>query len=88
MIQLHHGGMRSPTELIGGSPVCPSVNEKYGARALSLEEVHELKQSFIEAALRAQKCGYNGVEVHGAHGYILCQFVSSEINYRTDRYGG
>lgn len=88
VIQLHHAGMRSPAELINQQPVCPSINEKTGARALTLEEVEQLRDHFIEAAIRAKKCGYNGVEVHGAHGYIITQFLSSEINKRTDKYGG
>lgn len=88
LIQLHHAGMRSPAELVGGRPLCPSDNEKTGSRALSLEEVIQLRNDFIAAAVRAQKCGYDGVEVHGAHGYILTQFLSSEINKRTDQYGG
>jgi len=88
VVQLHHAGMRSPAELIQQTPVCPSANEKHGARELSLDEIHKLKDDFISAALRAQKSGYDGVEVHGAHGYILSQFLSSTINKRTDRYGG
>jgi len=88
VIQLQHAGMRSPEELIGEKPLCPSNNEKTGARAMSLTEVEQLRDDFIAAALRAKACGYDGVEVHGAHGYILTQFLSSEINHRTDRYGG
>ncbi|PYE80207.1 2,4-dienoyl-CoA reductase-like NADH-dependent reductase (Old Yellow Enzyme family) [Winogradskyella epiphytica] len=88
VIQLHHAGMRSPEAVINSTPVCPSANEKQGARALNLAEIEELKADFIQAALRAQKSGYDGVEVHGAHGYILTQFLSSEINKRTDAYGG
>ena len=88
VIQLHHAGMRSPEALIQQTPVCPSDNEETGARALTLEEVILLKDDFINAAIRAKKCGYDGVEVHGAHGYILTQFLSPEINRRTDEYGG
>jgi len=88
VIQLHHAGMRSPKDVIGEKAVCPSDSEKHNARALTLEEVHHLKNDFINAALRAKQCGYNGVEVHGAHGYILTQFLSSEINKRKDNYGG
>lgn len=88
VIQLHHAGMRSPKELIGEAPVCPSENEKTGARAMTLTEVHQLRDDFIIAAQRAQKSGYDGVEVHGAHGYILSQFLSSKINHRDDEYGG
>jgi len=88
VIQLHHAGMRTPAELINGNPVCPSDNEETNARGLTLEEVKQLRDDFITAAIRAKKCGYNGVEVHGAHGYILTQFLSSQINKRTDDYGG
>jgi 2,4-dienoyl-CoA reductase-like NADH-dependent reductase (Old Yellow Enzyme family) len=88
VIQLHHAGMRSPEAVINNTPVCPSNNEETNARALSLDEVIQLRNDFIKAAVRAKKCGYDGVEVHGAHGYILTQFLSSEINFRTDQYGG
>jgi 2,4-dienoyl-CoA reductase-like NADH-dependent reductase (Old Yellow Enzyme family) len=88
VVQLHHAGMRSPEALIQQAPVCPSANEKHGARALSLAEVKQLRDDFIAAAVRARRSGYDGVEVHGAHGYILTQFLSSEINRRTDEYGG
>ncbi|MBQ0767761.1 MAG: NADH:flavin oxidoreductase [Bizionia sp.] len=88
VVQLHHAGMRSPSHLIQGAPVCPSKNEKHGARELTLKEIEQLKADFIAAAIRAKNCGYDGVEVHGAHGYILTQFLSQEINKRTDIYGG
>jgi 2,4-dienoyl-CoA reductase-like NADH-dependent reductase (Old Yellow Enzyme family) len=88
VIQLHHAGMRSPVEVIGQAPVCPSGIEKYGCRALTATEVQELKEDFISAAVRAKASGYDGVEVHGAHGYILTQFLSGNINSRTDEYGG
>ena len=80
--------MRSPEDLIGEKPVCPSTNEKTNSRALSLDEVKHLRDDFINAAVRAKKSGYEGVEIHGAHGYILCQFLSSTINKRKDEYGG
>ncbi|MFK8011795.1 MAG: NADH:flavin oxidoreductase [Marinicellaceae bacterium] len=88
VIQLHHAGMRSPHDLIEGLPVCPSANEETGARALTLKEVEALREDFILAGIRAKKCGYDGVEIHGAHGYILSQFLSPEINQREDHYGG
>jgi 2,4-dienoyl-CoA reductase-like NADH-dependent reductase (Old Yellow Enzyme family) len=88
VIQLHHAGMRSPFEVIKQKAVCPSDSEKHNARALTLEEVYQLRDDFIAAAVRAQKCGYDGVEVHGAHGYILTQFLSAKINQRQDQYGG
>jgi len=88
VIQLHHAGMRSPSDLIEGDPVCASYDEKTGARALTNAEVIQLRKDFIAAAKRAKECGYDGVEIHGAHGYILTQFLSASINLRTDEYGG
>lgn len=88
IIQLHHAGMRSPEDLINRQPVSASAIAKHNTRGLSLEEVRQLRDDFIMAAVRAQKSGYDGVEVHGAHGYILTQFLSATINKRTDRYGG
>ncbi|HEX5377153.1 MAG TPA: NADH:flavin oxidoreductase [Phenylobacterium sp.] len=88
VVQIHHAGMRSPKELIGGRPVCPSDNAEFDARALTGPEVAELIEDFIAAAVRAERAGFDGVEIHGAHGYVLCQFLSPEINQRTDAYGG
>ena len=88
MLQLHHAGMRSPKDVIGQQPVCPSEHAETGARALTGGEIEQLKEDFLRAAERADKAGFDGVELHGAHGYILCQFLSPAINQRTDRYGG
>ncbi|WP_293365903.1 NADH:flavin oxidoreductase [Phenylobacterium sp.] len=88
VVQLHHAGMRSPKELIGEAPHCPSDNAETGARALSLAEVEQLRDDFIAAAVRAETAGFQGAELHGAHGYVLAQFLSPEVNQRTDRYGG
>jgi len=88
VVQLHHAGMRSPQELIGEAPHCPSDNAELGARALTLSEVERLRDDFIAAAIRSERAGFQGVELHGAHGYILAQFLSPEVNKRTDRYGG
>ena len=86
--QLHHAGMRAPAELIGGRPVCPSDDESTGARALTTEEVEQATADYVSAARRAQQAGFHGVELHGAHGYLIGQFLSPTINRRTDRFGG
>ena len=86
-VQLHHAGNRSPAALVG-TPVCPSDDPETGARALSTEEVEQAVGDFVAAARRAQRAGFHGVELHGAHGYLICQFLSSELNRRTDHYGG
>jgi len=57
-------------------------------RALSREEIGRITAAFAEAAVRAKKAGYDGVEIHGAHGYLLCQFYSPLANFREDEYGG
>ncbi|MFN7304312.1 MAG: NADH:flavin oxidoreductase [Phenylobacterium sp.] len=88
VVQLHHAGMRSPAALIGEAPVCPSEDAETGSRALTLDEVRRLRDDFIAAAVRADKAGFDGVEIHGAHGYVLCQFLSAQTNRRTDAYGG
>jgi 2,4-dienoyl-CoA reductase-like NADH-dependent reductase (Old Yellow Enzyme family) len=87
-VQLHHAGIRSPEALTGEKPVGPSDNAETGARALDEAEVERLREDFIAAAVRAERAGFDGVELHGAHGYILCAFLSPELNQRTDRYGG
>jgi 2,4-dienoyl-CoA reductase-like NADH-dependent reductase (Old Yellow Enzyme family) len=88
IVQLHHAGMRSLPDVIGETPICPSDNEETGARAMSLDEVKALRDDFIAAAQRAEKAGFGGIEIHGAHGYVLGQFISGEINQRDDNYGG
>lgn len=88
VVQLHHAGIRSPKELVNNNNVGPSVHDKSGSRALSLQEVKSLKEDFINAGLRARESGYDGVEIHGAHGYILSQFLSPKYNRREDAYGG
>lgn len=57
-------------------------------RPLSLDEIAYLKRATVKAAVRAKKAGFDGVEIHGAHGYILCQFASPYFNRRDDEYGG
>jgi 2,4-dienoyl-CoA reductase-like NADH-dependent reductase (Old Yellow Enzyme family) len=68
--------------------VSASDDEKTGARALSTGEVEQLTADFVGAAVRAERAGFDGVQVHGAHGYIVCQFLSPTGNQRDDHYGG
>src|SRR5580692_10680348 len=86
--QLHHAGIRSPKDLIGTTPVGPSDDKDTGARGLTGAEVEQLTGDFVLAAVRAEKAGFDGVELHGAHSYILCEFLSPDTNRRDDRYGG
>lgn len=92
-IQLHHPGRETVSALIGGQPVvapsaipCKLVRQE--TRALATEEIKELIKQFIQAAVRVQKAGCDGVELHAAHGYLLHQFLSPYTNKREDEYGG
>ena len=87
-VQLHHAGLRSPKDLIGAAPVGPSDDTATGTVALSEAGVEALIEDFIAAAVRAERAGFDGVELHGAHSYILCAFLSPETNRRNDRWGG
>jgi 2,4-dienoyl-CoA reductase-like NADH-dependent reductase (Old Yellow Enzyme family)/thioredoxin reductase len=90
-IQLHHAGSEGKRSLTGIQPVAPSPIPKPGnevPRELTTEEVDELVQSFATAAQRAKNAGFDGVEIHGAHGYLIAQFLSSFFNERRDFYGG
>ncbi|MCB2073531.1 MAG: NADH:flavin oxidoreductase [Novosphingobium sp.] len=86
-MQLHHAGIRADRDIIP-EPVGPSDDAETGSRGLATAEVEQLRDDFIAAALRAEQAGFEGVEVHGAHGYVLAQFLSAENNHRDDRYGG
>ena len=57
-------------------------------RELSNDEVEEMVEKFVEAALRCEKAGLDGVEIHGAHGYLVSQFLGKKSNRRTDQWGG
>ncbi len=55
---------------------------------LSIDEIHEVQQAFVDAARRSEEAGYDILEIHGAHGYLICSFLSPLSNQRTDEYGG
>lgn len=87
-VQLQHSGRRSKAEYTGQQPVCPWDDAETGARALTTAEVQQAVQDFVDAAVRAEAAGFQGVELHGAHGYLLAQFLDAEHNQRSDGYGG
>ncbi|MEV2192013.1 alkene reductase [Streptomyces phaeochromogenes] len=99
--QLMHGGRVSHPDTTGMRPVGPSAVPAVGdvftptgpqpapvPRALETSEVPEHARSYAEAARRAVDAGFDGVELHGANGYLISQFLSSNANLRTDGYGG
>ena len=90
--QLYHAGRQRSLRAYPTRPVAPTAIKEPAVpnipRALETEEIHELVKAFGRAAARAKKCGFYCIEIHGAHGYLLNQFMSSFSNKRTDEYGG
>jgi len=90
-LQLHHGGRMAKSRLTGIQPVAPSplaIPDGEVPRELTVDDIKKLVTLFTEAALRARKAGFDGIEIHGAHGYIIDQFLSPSSNKRQDMYGG
>lgn len=92
-VQLHHPGRQtSGTATFGLQPVSASVTTckitNAEPRELSNEEVWALIDKFVDGAVRAQRAGIDGVEIHAGHGYLLNQFLSPYTNKRTDEFGG
>lgn len=88
-VQIHHAGV------VGIAPqaLCPDDYtlrrggvEKRGVK-MQEEDIARIQQAFVDAARRACEAGYDGVELHGCHSYLMCQFLNSRVNRRTDRYG-
>ncbi len=94
ILQLTHAGGAARKEVIGMDPVAPSAvlnplsKNKDMPIELSKDDIEELRNKFIAAAIRAEKAGFDGVELHSAHGYLLNQFLSPITNKRKDDYGG
>lgn len=90
--QLQHAGRmqgKGSTGLMAvGASNIPDKANLIPVHELTEGEVGEMVQRFVDAAVRAKKSGFDGVEVHGAHGYLLAQFLSRGVNKRVDRYGG
>lgn len=90
-IQLHHGGRMADTLLTGEEPVGPSLLAGPGGdmpRELTVSEIGRLVEYYARAAVRAKRAGFDGVELHAAHGYLIDQFISRSSNKRKDEYGG
>ncbi|MDR3767483.1 MAG: NADH:flavin oxidoreductase, partial [Butyricicoccus sp.] len=88
--QLSHAGGKSPQAVTGHVPGAPSALEYVSgapARELTLEEIHRIQDDFAAAAVRAKQAGYDGVQIHCAHGYLLSEFIDPAWNVRTDAYG-
>ncbi|MCQ6275581.1 NADH:flavin oxidoreductase [Bacillus sp. V3B] len=93
VVQINHAGSAADTSLTGMVALAPSVVinpaiESSLPRALTIPEIHEIRENFVQAALRVKKAGFDGVEIHNCHGFLLTQFLSPLTNLRTDEYGG
>jgi 2,4-dienoyl-CoA reductase-like NADH-dependent reductase (Old Yellow Enzyme family) len=86
--QIGHTGMQAQVTEPVGPTTTPWPRSKAKPRALSTKEVQEIVASFAQAARRAKEAGFDGVQIHGAHGYLLSSFLSPYTNTRTDGYGG
>ena len=92
LAQLFHGGMRAPERLTGLQPKSASENELGSglgqSRAMTSAEIEGTIQAFGLAAKRCEEAGLQGVELHGAHGYLIAQFLGASTNRRSDEWGG
>ena len=92
VLQLAHAGCRASFELTGATPLGPSgaspSNDPQKCREMTHDEIQNIVECFAEAAYRGQQCGFDGVQIHAAHGYLLSQFLSPFYNKRTDEFGG
>jgi len=91
-IQLHHAGRQTTFQTTGYQPVAPSEIPcpicRDMPRSLTIEEIKGIVEAFGHAARRAREAGFDAVEIHGTHGYLINQFLSPYSNKRTDEYGG
>ena len=86
--QLAHAGCRAPRELTGTPPLGPSSSADESCSEMTTDDIRKVETAFAAAATRARKAGFDGVQLHGAHGYLLSQFLSPLWNRRQDNYGG
>ena len=92
ILQLSHGGRQAKAAATGLQPVAPSALEckvtQRMPRALKVSEIEQIEDDFAAAAMRAKMAGFDGIEIHGAHGYLIFSFFSPYSNIRQDIYGG
>ena len=90
--QIFHAGRETTSDVSGAEVVAPSAVREptmpEAPRALTVDEIHELVSRFGDTARRAKLAGFDGVEIHGAHGYMVNAFLSPFSNKRCDEYGG
>jgi len=90
-VQLAHAGMYANTGIKGDIPFAPSLVSgfrKSAVQEMMPQDIQDVIEAFGLAAQRAKKAGFDGVQIHAAHGYLLSQFLSPAFNKRQDKYGG
>lgn len=96
LMQINHPGRQMPKNL-GQKTIAPSsvaLNVGIASKAfaqpkeMTEHEIHDVINRFVNSALLAEKSGFDGIEIHAAHGYLISQFLSSNVNKREDRWGG
>jgi 2,4-dienoyl-CoA reductase-like NADH-dependent reductase (Old Yellow Enzyme family)/thioredoxin reductase len=90
ILQICHAGRSTSAKYMGRQPIAPSAmpsNTGEMAREMTFEEIEATIESFAEGARRGKTAGFDGVELHGTHGYLMAQFLSPYTNRRTDKYG-
>jgi 2,4-dienoyl-CoA reductase-like NADH-dependent reductase (Old Yellow Enzyme family) len=91
MMQLAHGGLKADAKFSDVMPSGPSIVKSllgFPHREMTVEDIRQVVEDFSQAARRAQAAGFDGVQIHAAHGYLLSQFLSPAFNRRDDEYGG
>jgi len=91
VVQINHGGMQCDPAVVPELVAPSAVAEPYArhpARQMSSAEISSTIDAFAQAARRAKESGFDGVQIHGAHGYLISQFLSPATNRRTDEWGG
>ena len=93
LAQLFHGGLKSPQRITGEIPVSASEIKCDGSktgksRQATIDDIDKIIEDFTESAIRCSDAGFDGIELHGAHGYLLSQFLGTKTNLRDDQWGG
>lgn len=92
VLQINHAGPRGSSQISGTTPLSPSSIKVYDdhevPKEITKDQIETVKGAFAQAALLAKNAGFNGVEIHGAHGFLLSAFLSPLANKRKDEYGG
>ena len=90
VVQINHGGMQCAKDAVDGTIAPSSITEDFlqqPAREMTVDEIEMLIDAYAQAARRVKQAGFDGVQLHGAHGYLINQFLSPFVNKRSDEWG-